>query len=66
MSVLPDPGATRAVLVGTSRYQHLEQLPAVSNNLQALVRPREISQVGGFHRVQLGHDVINGFVFSHF
>ncbi|MEU4873430.1 caspase family protein [Streptomyces sp. NPDC021608] len=36
MSVLPDPGATRAVLVGTSRYQHLEQLPAVSNNLQAL------------------------------
>ncbi|MER6611188.1 caspase family protein [Streptomyces sp. NPDC000927] len=36
MSVLPDPGASRAVLVGTSRYQHLEQLPAVSNNLQAL------------------------------
>ncbi|MFE3383450.1 caspase family protein, partial [Streptomyces anulatus] len=36
MTVLPDPGASRAVLVGTSRYQHLEQLPAVSNNLQAL------------------------------
>jgi hypothetical protein len=36
MSVLPDPGASRAVLVGTSRYQHLEQLPAVSNNLKAL------------------------------
>ncbi|MFF3691065.1 caspase domain-containing protein [Streptomyces sp. NPDC002187] len=36
MSVLPDPGASRAVLVGTSRYDHLEQLPAVSNNLQAL------------------------------
>ncbi|MCX5098188.1 transposase [Streptomyces sp. NBC_00439] len=36
MSVLPDPGASRAVLVGTSRYQQLEQLPAVSNNLQAL------------------------------
>ncbi|MFH9688545.1 transporter substrate-binding domain-containing protein [Streptomyces sp. NPDC021019] len=36
MSVLPDPGASRAVLVGTSRYQHLEQLPAVSNNLRAL------------------------------
>ncbi|MFJ3720808.1 caspase domain-containing protein [Streptomyces sp. NPDC090057] len=36
MSVLPDPGASRAVLVGTSRYQHLEQLPAVANNLRAL------------------------------
>ncbi|MFD9813402.1 transporter substrate-binding domain-containing protein [Streptomyces sp. NPDC059080] len=36
MSVLPDPEASRAVLVGTSHYQHLEQLPAVSNNLRAL------------------------------
>ncbi|MGN9796237.1 caspase, EACC1-associated type [Streptomyces sp. OZ13] len=36
MSVLPDPGASRAVLIGTSRYDHLEQLPAVSNNLNAL------------------------------
>ncbi|MFC8623982.1 caspase, EACC1-associated type [Streptomyces anulatus] len=36
MSVLPDPLASRAVLVGTSRYEHLEQLPAVSNNLHAL------------------------------
>ncbi|MEU3997999.1 caspase family protein [Streptomyces fungicidicus] len=36
MSVLPDPGASRAVLIGTSRYRHLEQLPAVSNNLRAL------------------------------
>ncbi|MGW4026700.1 caspase, EACC1-associated type, partial [Streptomyces sp. NPDC005009] len=36
MSVLPDPGASRAVLIGTSRYDHLEQLPAVSNNLTAL------------------------------
>ncbi|MFD9412666.1 caspase family protein [Streptomyces sp. NPDC059989] len=36
MSVLPDPGASRAVLLGTSRYDHLEQLPAVSNNLTAL------------------------------
>ncbi|MER6738331.1 hypothetical protein [Streptomyces puniciscabiei] len=36
MSVLPDPGASRAVLVGTSRYQHLEQLPAVANNVHAL------------------------------
>ena len=36
MSVLPDPGASRAVLVGTGHYQHLDQLPAVSNNLRAL------------------------------
>ncbi|WP_299541726.1 caspase, EACC1-associated type [uncultured Streptomyces sp.] len=36
MSVLPDPGASRAVLIGTSRYEHLEQLPAASNNLTAL------------------------------
>ncbi|WP_078894816.1 hypothetical protein [Streptomyces sp. NRRL S-1022] len=35
MSVLPDPGASRAVLVGTGRYEHLEQLPAVTNNLRA-------------------------------
>ncbi|MFB8026545.1 MULTISPECIES: caspase family protein [unclassified Streptomyces] len=36
MSVLPDPGTSRAVLIGTSRYDHLEQLPAVANNLTAL------------------------------
>lgn len=36
MSVLPDPGASRAVIIGTSRYDYLEQLPAVSNNLTAL------------------------------
>ncbi|MEV4438567.1 caspase family protein [Streptomyces sp. NPDC049577] len=36
MSVLPDPGATRAVLIGTSHYDYLESLPAVSNNLTAL------------------------------
>ncbi|MGW1563371.1 caspase family protein [Streptomyces sp. NPDC002144] len=36
MSVLPDPGASRAVLVGTSRYEYLEQLPAVANNVRAL------------------------------
>lgn len=35
---MPDPGASRAVLVGTARYEHLEQLPAVSNNLRALER----------------------------
>ncbi|MFF7656411.1 ABC transporter substrate-binding protein [Streptomyces sp. NPDC007983] len=36
MAVLPDPAATRAVLIGTSRYAHLQQLPAVANNLSAL------------------------------
>ncbi|KUN15079.1 peptidase C14 [Streptomyces corchorusii] len=36
MSVLPDPGASRAVLIGTSRYDHLEQMPAVSSNLADL------------------------------
>jgi hypothetical protein len=36
VSVLPDPGASRAVLVGASRYEYLEQLAAVSNNLRAL------------------------------
>ncbi|MFK4540411.1 hypothetical protein RKD29_007961 [Streptomyces tendae] len=36
MSVLPDPGASWAVLVGTGRYEYLEHLPAASNNVQAL------------------------------
>ncbi|WP_187284886.1 caspase, EACC1-associated type [Streptomyces sp. OR43] len=36
MSVLPDPGASRAVLIGSSRFDHLEPLPAVTNNLAAL------------------------------
>ncbi|MFI1360211.1 caspase domain-containing protein [Streptomyces sp. NPDC020898] len=36
MSVLPDPGASRAVLVGASRFEYLEPLPAVANNLRAL------------------------------
>jgi uncharacterized caspase-like protein len=38
VSVLPDPGASRAVLVGTARDEHLEQLPAVSNSLRAAGR----------------------------
>ncbi|MYT16559.1 caspase family protein [Streptomyces sp. SID4951] len=36
MSVLPDPGASGAVLIGTSTYDFLEDLPAVSNNLDSL------------------------------
>ena len=34
--MLPDPGASRAVLIGSSRFDHLEPLPAVTNNLTAL------------------------------
>jgi actin-like ATPase involved in cell morphogenesis len=33
MTVLPDPGSSRAVLVGASTYKHLKNLPAVRNNL---------------------------------
>lgn len=33
---LPDPLTSRAVLIGTSEYTHLNDLPAVANNLQAL------------------------------
>ncbi|TDT97633.1 caspase domain-containing protein [Streptomyces sp. 846.5] len=33
---LADPGQSHAVLIGVHRYQHLEALPAVRNNLVAL------------------------------
>lgn len=33
---LPDPLKSRAVLIGTSKYEHLPDLPAVSNNLSKL------------------------------
>lgn len=36
MTVLPDAATSRAVLIGTSRYDHIEQLPTVANNLRAL------------------------------
>ncbi|MGP4052965.1 caspase family protein [Streptomyces sp. 2A115] len=38
MTALPDPSASRAVLIGTSRYTHssLDDLPAVASNLDAL------------------------------
>ncbi|MFF3750332.1 caspase family protein [Streptomyces sp. NPDC002018] len=36
MNRLPDPAASRAVLIGTSSYQNLEQLPAVEANLRDL------------------------------
>src|SRR5215469_7886395 len=38
MSGLPDPSHSRAVLIGTSRFAKLEQLPAVRNNLWMLAK----------------------------
>ncbi|MEU5016625.1 caspase family protein [Streptomyces angustmyceticus] len=34
--MLPDPGASAAVLIGTSTYEFLVDLPAVANNLSSL------------------------------
>ncbi|KUJ54562.1 hypothetical protein ACZ90_66305 [Streptomyces albus subsp. albus] len=34
--MFPDPGATKAVLIGTSTYDFLEDLPAISKNLSSL------------------------------
>ncbi|MER8039231.1 caspase, EACC1-associated type [Streptomyces hydrogenans] len=36
MNALPDPATSRAVLIGTSSYDHFEDIPAVSNNLRGL------------------------------
>ncbi|MBU6531875.1 caspase, EACC1-associated type [Streptomyces mayonensis] len=36
MGLLPDATGSRAVLIGTSRYTHLDDLPAVANNLAGL------------------------------
>ncbi|MGC9537617.1 caspase, EACC1-associated type [Streptomyces sp. UG1] len=33
---LPDPGASAAVLIGVSAYQHMSRLPTVANNLTRL------------------------------
>src|SRR4051794_13662160 len=33
---LPDPDRSRAVLIGTAAYRHLESLPAVAHNLASL------------------------------
>ncbi|MEV6849483.1 hypothetical protein [Actinoplanes sp. NPDC051411] len=33
---LPDPDHSRAVLIGTANYRHLEPLPAVARNLESL------------------------------
>lgn len=37
LTALPDPGTSRAILAGVSRYEHLDDLPAVENNLSGLV-----------------------------
>lgn len=42
---LPDPTRSRAVLIGVDRYQHLDDLPGVRNNvhrLAALLRDRKV------------------------
>src|ERR1700751_2330036 len=36
MTALPDPGSSRAGLVGASTYKHLKNLPAVRNNLTGI------------------------------
>jgi hypothetical protein len=38
MSALPEPDLSRAVLIGTSHFEHLPALPAVRNNLTELSR----------------------------
>ncbi|MBG0826390.1 caspase family protein [Planomonospora sp. ID67723] len=44
---LPDPLTSRAVLIGTSEYTHLDSLPAVANNLQALSNLLQQSDLWG-------------------
>ncbi|WP_049715550.1 caspase family protein [Streptomyces caatingaensis] len=36
MNRIPEPGLSRAVLIGVSTYTHLDDLPGVANNLPAL------------------------------
>src|SRR3974390_3263822 len=47
MASLPDPGQSRAVLVGVSNYQHLEALDAVANNLTDLADELTAENVWG-------------------
>ncbi|MFD6149338.1 caspase family protein [Streptomyces sp. NPDC060243] len=44
---LPDPDATRVVLIGADEYQNFPDLPAVSNNLARLAELFRSSDVGG-------------------
>jgi hypothetical protein len=47
MTVLPDPGRSRAVLIGASTYSHLEDLPAVRNNLSGFRDVLVAPELGG-------------------
>ena len=47
MANLPNPGESRAVLVGVSTYQHLETLEAVANNLTDLAGELTAENVWG-------------------
>ncbi|MFG3256434.1 caspase family protein [Streptomyces sp. NPDC048172] len=50
MPRLPDPGASRAVLIGVAAYQHLEQLPAVTANVRDLSEALRDTMVWGLPR----------------
>jgi len=47
MAVLPDPGRSRAVLIGASTYSHLADLPAVRNNLSGFRDVLIAPELGG-------------------
>jgi Caspase domain len=47
MAVLPDPGHSRAVLIGASTYSHLANLPAVRNNLSGFRDVLIAPEMGG-------------------
>ncbi|MFF0159803.1 caspase domain-containing protein [Streptomyces sp. NPDC005263] len=53
---LPDPARSRAVVIGVDRYQHLENLPGVRNNvshLAGLLRDPEVWGLPAEHCVEL-------------
>lgn len=50
MTGLPDPHHSYAVLIGVAEYQHLENLPAVHNNLTALGAGLRDDRVWGLSR----------------
>ncbi|UXY28594.1 caspase family protein [Streptomyces sp. HUAS TT20] len=55
---LPDPAASRAVLIGVDRYQHLDDLPGVRNNvhrLAALLRDPQVWGLPAEHCVVLSN-----------
>ncbi|MDP9864798.1 MULTISPECIES: caspase, EACC1-associated type [Streptosporangium] len=44
---LPDPLRSRAVLIGTSQYEHMPPIPAVENNLQELSKLLQSADLWG-------------------